>query len=45
MVEMNMMAQKLLERLPLKFKDESFGAMKIFQKFFWSEVLSEVDRK
>ena len=30
--EMSTIAQKWLERLPLKFKDESFGAIKMFQK-------------
>ena len=33
--EMNTIAQKLLKRLPLKFKDKRFGAIKICQtKFF-----------
>ena len=34
--EMSTIAQKLLKRLPLKFKNESFGAIKIFRrKFHW----------
>ena len=32
--EMSTIAQKWLKRLPLKFKDESFGAIQMFQKFF-----------
>jgi len=34
MAEMSTIAQKLLKRLPLKFKNESFGAMKIVLKIF-----------
>jgi len=30
--EMSTIAQKWLKRLPLKLKDESFGAIKMFQK-------------
>ena len=33
--EMSTIAQKFLERLPLKFKEESFGATKFFQKIFF----------
>ena len=32
--EMSSIAQKLLKRLPLKFKNESFGAIKISKKKF-----------
>ena len=33
--EMSTIAQKLLKRLPLKFKNESFGAIKILEKYFF----------
>ena len=36
--EMSTIAQKWLRRLPLKFKDESFGAMKMSQNFFSAEI-------
>ena len=36
--EISMIAQKLLKRLPLKFKDESFGAIKMSQKIFSTEI-------
>ena len=44
--EMSKIAQEKLKRLSLKFKDESFGARKIFQaKFFSAEILPEMNRK
>ena len=43
--EMSTIAQKWLKRLPLKFKDESFGAIKFFQKKFSAEISPEMNRK
>ena len=34
---MNVIAQKKHKRLPLKFQDETFGAIKFFRKFFLGE--------
>ena len=43
---MSTIAQKLLKRLPLKFKNESFGAIKIFhKKNFSAEILPEMNQK
>ena len=33
--EMNAIAQKKLKRLPVKFQDETFGAIKNFRIFFF----------
>ena len=38
---MSTIAQKKLKRLPLKFEDESFGAIKMFQKNFSTEISPE----
>ena len=42
---MSMLAQELLDRLPLKFKNESFGAIKFFQNVFSTEISPEVNQK
>ena len=47
--EMSTIVSKLLKRLPLKFKNESFGAIKFFQeKFFGGDFTGnepKIDRK
>ena len=46
---MSTISQNLLKRLPLKFKNESFGAIKIFKNFFSGGNLTgnepKIDRK
>ena len=37
---MSKIAQKQLKRLPLKFKDESFGAIKMFEQNFFGGNLT-----
>ena len=41
----DMPAQKCSQGLPLKFQDGTFGAIKIFGKFFSPEVLPDVNWK
>ena len=43
-VEISTIAEKLFEKL-LKFKDESFGAIKIFKNFFSAKISPEMNRK
>ena len=43
--KMSTKAQELVKRLPLKFKNVSFGAIKIFQKNFSAEISSEMNLK
>ena len=43
--EMSTIAQKWLKRLPLKFKDDSFGAIKMSQKYCSSEISTAMNRK
>ena len=40
-----MIAQQWLKRLHLKFRDESFGAIKMPEKIFSAEISPEMNQK